>query len=328
MKIQNKKVGRGMTKLNITWAQLRDTDVRLHDGRVKTIGEVLLDCLDLQVPDGRCKVNVFDLYKCNYLLSQCGVVDRVCDYTLSWNDYADAYEGAIISYLKANNLKFARVTQPQDKGVLVTYKNPFDFKVLSEGVGFVQIFPLYGFWGDIYNMFVEDNQYDITILEAPFLRSKKWVVEFLVEWVYLFFQTVLLWELKNYALREIVQLEHSDLSDIQLQKHMKKAEGELKALTEKVESSLAGVELNFTDCFNLEGVCDYLQEHRDLGCYRVINHIIPKGQGGLCTFIATFLREDYSYEVLEFSVLFSLNDIYNILASERILDKIEEKVGF
>lgn len=48
-----------MTKLNITWAQLRDTDVRLHDGRVKTIGEVLLDCLDLQVPDGRCKVNVF-----------------------------------------------------------------------------------------------------------------------------------------------------------------------------------------------------------------------------------------------------------------------------
>lgn len=153
-------------------------------------------------------------------------------------------------------------------------------------------------------------------------------MEFLFEWVYLFFHTVLLWELKNYDLKGVVQLEHFDLSDIQLQKHMKKAEVELKALTEKVESSLTGVELNFTYCFNLEGVCDYLQEHRDLGCYRTINHIVPKGQGGVCTVIATFFREDYSYEVLEFSVLFSLNDIYNIPASGRILDKIEEKVGF
>lgn len=153
-------------------------------------------------------------------------------------------------------------------------------------------------------------------------------MEFLVEWVYLFFQTVLLWELKNYALKGVVQVKHSDLSDLQFQKYMKKAEVELKVLTKKVESSLEGVTLKFTDCFNLEGVCDYLQEHRDLGFYRTINHIIPRGQGGVCTFIATFFREDYSYEVLEFSVLFSLNDIYNIPVSERILYKIEEKIGF
>lgn len=293
-----------LEKFEFTWAQLRDTEVMGMDGTYTTVGEVLAKATAIKLPDGRCKVNWFDFYKCSYLLKKKGIVDTLCDYKLGWSSYATAIDGAIKKTLKELLFRYTKDSVAKDNIGIVKTTNPFDFTVTGGVRGYFKCRPLEGFWEDSYVNSYGEEWFGTLGFEESFLVSNEWFEDYLAKWVLTSVTMSIWWELKTFDEEDYVAKHYNEEEHGNYVDYVSELKREVLLMLARVETAIREAEVDFTTFEDFEDLCRTVSGYPNIAFYFRICYVEPI-EDGWYKVVMNLQTEDYVNRVVEFKIQWS-----------------------
>lgn len=312
-------------RFDFTWARLRDTEVSMYDGSSSTVGEVLSGTCGLEIPNGKCKVTWFDLYKCGYLLAKEGVTTPICDYKLGWSSYAAALEDALKGVINELNLTSKRDLDNKALGLL-EIKNPFDYTILGDEKGYLKIKLFDGFWYDAYEFGFGCEGFETLGFEGSFLASDKWFEDFIHEWVVVNFVMVLWWDLKFFNINDYMKANYNTKGHGNVEDYVKVLKREVLLLLSRVEVYLRDSKVKFNKFGSFEDLCAYVKDNPGVAFYHTTSYIEPLEEDCWYRVVMSLHDEYYVGKVVEFEINWNNGDIYDVKKRYLLSDTLDEFV--